>query len=190
MFYSTRNNQVVSRGSRREINTITESNVGASPRDSKLHHASARPRHLRHHTADRAHQCASEPAHSSPIRLPKTHIHRTPSELQLAQELLKADYCEHKMYARLVYGMSHQNEEEMHPLTVKSLRGVVNTHNQDSHRHADHQEDEKEKDDWEMCNQEEIHKDAMIDTRESSSVVSNDEAEEDDDDDFLFNLEM
>jgi hypothetical protein len=83
--------------------------------------------------------------------------------------------------------MSHQNEEEMHPLTVKSLRGVVNTHNQDSHRHAGHQEDEKEKDDWE-----EMHKDAMIDTRESSSVVSNDEAEEedDDDDDCLFNLEM
>ena len=117
------------------------------------------------------------PLRSLPIRLPRAHIHRTPSELQLAQELLKADYVERQMYARLVLGMSANTEDsksEMHPLTAKSLRGVVNTHNQEDRNNI------FKEDDWEVCYQE------MENTQWTTSIDSNDE----EDDDCLFHLEM
>lgn len=45
---------------------------------------------------------------SAPISLPKSHIHRTPSELQLEQSLLQAEYSDVRMYARLVRGMTER----------------------------------------------------------------------------------
>ncbi|KAL3785316.1 hypothetical protein HJC23_008880 [Cyclotella cryptica] len=99
----------------------------------------SRPRHI---TAEARASCDSisppRRAHapslhssSDPIRLPESHIHRTPSELQLAQELIKADFRDERMYTRLVNGMLlHYDDDEhsMHPLTVKSLKGLMSTH--------------------------------------------------------------
>eukprot|EP00571_Detonula_confervacea_P003335 CAMPEP_0172326560 /NCGR_PEP_ID=MMETSP1058-20130122/56911_1 /TAXON_ID=83371 /ORGANISM="Detonula confervacea, Strain CCMP 353" /LENGTH=180 /DNA_ID=CAMNT_0013043373 /DNA_START=156 /DNA_END=698 /DNA_ORIENTATION=- len=77
---------------------------------------------------------ASLPSSSSIIPLPKTHIHRTPSELQMADEVRRAEYDDVRMYARLVVGMQSQiqrgfqtNGGVVHPLSKKSLQGVVRT---------------------------------------------------------------
>ena len=71
---------------------------------------------------------------SSVIPLPKTHIRRTPSELQLADEVQRAEYDDVRMYTRLVVGMQsqiqrdyHSNGGVVHPLSKKSLQGVVRT---------------------------------------------------------------
>jgi len=68
------------------------------------------------------------------IPLPTTHIHRTPSELQFADEVRRAEYDDVRMYARLVVGMQNQisrdfraNGGVVHPLSRKSLQGVVRT---------------------------------------------------------------
>jgi len=88
---------------------------------------------------------------SAPISFPKSHIHRTPSELQLADEERKAEGHDVRMYARLVYGMQSRammhaarssggyggggggydanHPYNIHPLTQKSLMGVVSTKN-------------------------------------------------------------
>mmetsp|Transcript_14085 Transcript_14085/g.21163 ORF Transcript_14085/g.21163 Transcript_14085/m.21163 type:complete len:248 (-) Transcript_14085:310-1053(-) len=73
-------------------------------------------------------------ASSSIIPLPKSHIHRTPSELQLADDMRRAEYDDVRMYARLVVGMQSQIQREclenggvVHPLSQKSLQGVVKT---------------------------------------------------------------
>ena len=68
------------------------------------------------------------------IPLPATHIRRTPSELQLADEVRRAECDDVRMYARLVVGMQNQiardfrdNGGVVHPLFKKSLQGVVRT---------------------------------------------------------------
>lgn len=89
----------------------------------------------------------------------------------------------------------------MHPLTVKSLRGVVNTHRQDLSRRDDEEElvPFPELDNWEI-NYPQDETMAAVDDMDwdkrfkdvrgasSSSVVSNSDEEEEDD--FLFSLEM
>lgn len=71
----------------------------------------------------------------------------------------------------------------MHPLTVKSIRGVVNTHNHQGSVPDSLLEHEAtpESDDWEVCYQD--HEEA----NSRPSFVSNDEEEEDD---CVFDLEM
>mmetsp|Transcript_24235 Transcript_24235/g.50106 ORF Transcript_24235/g.50106 Transcript_24235/m.50106 type:complete len:240 (+) Transcript_24235:233-952(+) len=66
---------------------------------------------------------------SSSIPLPKSHIHRTPSELQLADDMRTAEYQDVRMYARLVVGMQSQclASGYVHPLSRKSLQGVIQT---------------------------------------------------------------
>ena len=90
----------------------------------------------------------------------------------------------------------------MHPLTVKSLRGVVNTHHQDLSRREEEEEEQvpfPELDSWEIgYPQDETMTcfDAMdvdrgfknVGCASSSSVISNSDEEEQDD--FLFSLEM
>lgn len=73
-------------------------------------------------------------ASSNIIPLPKSHIHRTPSELQLADDMRRAEYDDVRMYARLVVGMQSQIQREclvnggvVHPLSQKSLQGVLKT---------------------------------------------------------------
>ncbi|KAL3785314.1 hypothetical protein HJC23_008878 [Cyclotella cryptica] len=78
-------------------------------RRSKQHHARTTSRQTPHHG-----HAAPPPfptttaAASAPISLPKSHIHRTPSELQLEQSLLQAEYSDVRMYARLVRGMTER----------------------------------------------------------------------------------
>ena len=70
-------------------------------------------------------------ATSPPISLPKSHIHRTPSELQLASEIRRANNADARMWARLVLGMNSQIQRDfasgghVHPQSWKSLQGVI-----------------------------------------------------------------
>lgn len=71
---------------------------------------------------------------SAPISLPKTHIKRTPSELQLEALTLRAEDEDTRMYSRLFCGMRDQirrrcitSDEDVHPLSRKSLSGVIST---------------------------------------------------------------
>eukprot|EP01083_Nonionella_stella_P115543 342714_1 len=83
-------------------------------------------RHLlskrRPHAQDRALLSASIP-------MPKSHVHRTPSELQLADDMRRAEYEDVRMYARLVVGMQSQCMVSgyVHPLTKKSLQDILKT---------------------------------------------------------------
>lgn len=76
---------------------------------------------------------------SSIIPLPASHIRRTPSELQLVDETRRAEYDDVRMYARLVVGMQSQcvGRGYVHPLSKKSLAGVVRT------KQTDHDDLEK-----------------------------------------------
>jgi len=204
------------------INNISSTDAGFRHScRGKLHHSHrsdglsrSRPRHTTADTRANTTGSISPPnrraqapyihSTSAPIRLPESHIHRTPSELQLAQEQIKADFFDGRMYARLIYGMSHHCDEEersMHPLTAKSLRGVVNTHRQDLSRRDEEEEQVPfpDLDNWEISypqdetmtcvdgmDWDEGFKNAR--DASSSSVVSNSEEEEEDD--FLFSLEM
>mmetsp|Transcript_6241 Transcript_6241/g.13599 ORF Transcript_6241/g.13599 Transcript_6241/m.13599 type:complete len:193 (-) Transcript_6241:321-899(-) len=91
---------------------------------------------------------------SSTIPLPRSHIHRTPSEIQLADEVRRAEHDDVRMYARLVVGMQSQIQRDyytnggvIHPLSKKSLQGVVKT------KHANDEDlkklDGENEDDWE-----------------------------------------
>jgi len=73
---------------------------------------------------------------TSPISFPKSHIHRTPSELQLEQSQIQAEYSDVMMYTRLVKGMTEHgaalhttdssiDQNQGHVLSRKSLMGVV-----------------------------------------------------------------
>ena len=70
-------------------------------------------------------------ATSPPISLPKSHIHRTPSELQLASEIRRANDADARMWARIVLGMNSQIQRDfasgghVHPQSWKSLQGVI-----------------------------------------------------------------
>ncbi len=66
---------------------------------------------------------------SAPISLPKSHIRRTPSELQLADDMRRAEYEDVRMYARLVVGMQSQCVASgyVHPRTRKILNDMMKT---------------------------------------------------------------
>ena len=105
----------------------------------------------RRHTK-RHHHANAATAPSAPISLPKSHIHRTPSELQLEQSLIQAEYSDHMMYARLVRGMTergaalqqHPNQERGHELSRKSLMGVVECRQRPILEEGQHQDDDDE----------------------------------------------
>ncbi len=114
------------------------------------------PKRGRHHTTDK------ESLLSASIPLPKSHIHRTPSELQLADDVRRAEYEDVRMYARLVVGMQSQCMVSgyVHPLTKKSLQDILKTKqaNEDE-LGALHEEDA---DEWELSyNPEEDDEDAQ-----------------------------
>jgi len=70
-----------------------------------------------------------QPILSASIPLPKSHIHRTPSELQLCEDKRRADYEDVRMFSRLVVGIQSQcvRSGYVHPLTKKSLQDIVQT---------------------------------------------------------------
>jgi hypothetical protein len=90
-------------------------------------------RHLRTTNHGNSGHTNNAPTPSAPISFPKSHIHRTPSELQLEQSLLQAEYSDVMMYARLVRGMTERGAglqagtepQQGHVLSRKSLMGVV-----------------------------------------------------------------
>lgn len=111
---------------------------------------------------------------SSIIPLPKTHIHRTPSELQLADETRRAEYDDVRMYARLVVGMQsqiqrdyHSNGGVIHPLSKKSLAGVVKTKQANDDELG--KKVEEEEGGWEMTH---IEEEVLLDSTETSSSVT------------------
>jgi hypothetical protein len=103
----------------------------------------AKPRSARHHGKLHHHQASKNgPAFksprappSAPISFPKSHIRRTPSELQMEQSLIQAEQSDHIMYARLVRGMTERgaalhhgardDASGAHELSRKSLMGVL-----------------------------------------------------------------
>lgn len=83
---------------------------------------------------------SSSELYSKPVKIPASHIRRTPSELLLEELTLHAEWEDARMYSRLVCGMYDQlrrrsavsGEEDgdinvMHPLSRKSLQGIVKT---------------------------------------------------------------
>jgi len=69
------------------------------------------------------------PAVAASIPLPKSHIRRTPSELQLADATKQAEYENVRMFARLVCGIQSQCQHSgvVHPLTMMSLLTMQQT---------------------------------------------------------------
>mmetsp|Transcript_35479 Transcript_35479/g.57856 ORF Transcript_35479/g.57856 Transcript_35479/m.57856 type:complete len:204 (+) Transcript_35479:56-667(+) len=90
---------------------------------SSLPHRHLRSKRRHHHSN------ANDEQLSASIPLPKSHIHRTPSELQLADDMRRAEYEDVRMYARIVVGMQSQClvSGYIHPLTRKSLQDVLKT---------------------------------------------------------------
>mmetsp|Transcript_42350 Transcript_42350/g.72327 ORF Transcript_42350/g.72327 Transcript_42350/m.72327 type:complete len:172 (-) Transcript_42350:302-817(-) len=97
------------------------------------------------------------------IPLPSSHIRRTPSEIQIADEARRAEHDDVRMYARLVVGMRSQirrdylvNGGVVHPLSERSLRNVVKTKRADS----DDLEKSDSHDEWDFSFVEEQDPDA------------------------------
>ena len=97
---------------------------------------------------------------SAAIPLPKSHIHRTPSELQLDDDVRRAEHQDVRMYARLVVGMQSQCQVSgyVHPLTRKSLQDILRTRQandkelerKSSALHDIHHEEDEEQEDGEI----------------------------------------
>ena len=116
-----------------------------------------------------------QPLLSASIPLPKSHVHRTRSELQLADDVQRAEYEDVRMCVRLVVGMQSQciKSGYVHPLTEQSLRHILRTKDADEHelerklrkhyRAAAAAEPMEEDDDWEVS----YHRKA---TGENSSI--------------------
>jgi hypothetical protein len=81
---------------------------------------------------------ASSPPRSASIPIPRPHPRRTPSEVRReatrAQEVRRAERDDGRMYARIVAGIHSQLQRQcsqnrglVHPLSWRSLQGVVRT---------------------------------------------------------------
>ncbi|KAL3757575.1 hypothetical protein ACHAWU_006020 [Discostella pseudostelligera] len=133
------------------------------------HHPRTMSMRRRHPTTanDRSNNCRHLNLSAS-IPLPPSHIHRTPSELQLADDILRAEYEDVRMCVRLVSGMRSQclASGYVHPRTMQSVHDILKTkranenqlgvvENNNNHRHpqlpghAEEDEVEEEEDqDW------------------------------------------
>jgi len=115
----------------------------------------------RHH-----HSNANDEQLSASIPLPKSHIHRTPSELQLADDMRRAEYEDVRMYARIVVGMQSQClvSGYLHPLTRKSLHDILKTKQANEEELEKKLHDHVEEDEnWELAYDEE-RDDNSVDT--------------------------
>ena len=93
--------------------------------------------HWHHHRSTTAHHVAKRGRNhdraptvaSASIPLPKSHVHRTRSELQLADDVERAEFEDARMCVRLVVGMQSQciKSGYVHPLTQQSLHEVLRT---------------------------------------------------------------
>mmetsp|Transcript_24263 Transcript_24263/g.50837 ORF Transcript_24263/g.50837 Transcript_24263/m.50837 type:complete len:181 (-) Transcript_24263:131-673(-) len=123
---------------------------------------------------------------SAPISVPSSHIHRTPSELQLRKLTLRAEEEDARMYSRLLCGMYDQiscryfaSGGYVHPLSKKSFQGVINTKqakDQDlEHREQyPNSEDIDDDDGWSVSYtpvQEDIDNDNMVSFSSSATIT-------------------
>jgi len=181
--------------------------------------SSSLPRHHRSNMMRRPHFIANadDTQLSASIPLPKSHIHRTPSELQLADDTKRAEYEDVRMYARIVVGMQSQciNSGYVHPLTKKSLQDILKTKQADEDElEKSLREHEAEDDDqWELSFAEGEENDqgsvdsplpchpswtctkapTIVKSPSNGSIMSNlshAPQEVDEDDDCLFSLEL
>ena len=114
------------------VTTPSASPVGLS--SNALFFSSSMPsqpnRHQQHHTSMHLlrRSCNDQPRSAS-IPLPKSHVHRTRSELQLAEDVRRAEYEDVRMCVRLVVGMQSQciASGYVHPLTKHSLQEILRT---------------------------------------------------------------
>jgi hypothetical protein len=97
---------------------------------------------------------------SAPISLPETHIQRTHSELQFDADTLNAEYKDVVMYSRLMTGMHNQIQRRcttsgengtvnVHPLSWKSMRGIIKT-KQANDQELEQQQHDDGDDSWPM----------------------------------------
>jgi len=123
-------------------------------------------------------QTVTGAASSNIIPLPKSHIHRTPSELQLADDMRRAEYEDVRMYARLVVGMQNQiqrnclvNGGVVHPLSQKSLQGVLKTkqaNDEELMTMHDHQHHHHHSSEWGLSDCIEEHDENSVEEMSSS----------------------
>ena len=100
---------------------------------------------------------------SASIPLPQSHIHRTPSELQLADDILRAEYEDVRMCVRLVSGMRSQclASGYVHPRTMQSVQDILKTKRDQlellEHQEPlpEHEEEEEDEGDWGLAYEEE-----------------------------------
>mmetsp|Transcript_14857 Transcript_14857/g.22866 ORF Transcript_14857/g.22866 Transcript_14857/m.22866 type:complete len:189 (-) Transcript_14857:96-662(-) len=67
---------------------------------------------------------------SAPIPLPRTHLHRTRSEVALEEANKLADWRENQMYLRLLTGMIRRSQEkglDQNPKIIRSMENLVQT---------------------------------------------------------------
>ena len=161
-----------------------------------------------------------QPLLSASIPLPKSHVHRTRSELQLADDVQRAEYEDVRMCVRLVVGIQSQCVKSgyVHPLTEQCLREILRTKAADEHelerrirelhRAAAAAEPMEEEDDWEVSyhgnetgekpSTDPCHPagtpsgaPALVKSPRDGSMISNSSSEEyPEDDDCVFALEL
>jgi len=157
---------------------------------------------------------------SASIPLPKSHVPRTRSELQLADDVRRAEYEDVRMCVRLVVGMKSQciKSGYVHPLTEQSLRHILRTKAADEHelerklrehhRAAAAAKPMEEDDDWEVSYHRKATGEnssidpchpagtssgvpALVKSTSDGSMISNSSSEEyPEDDDCVFTLEL
>ncbi len=115
------------------MTTPSTSPLGLSPNALfSLSQPSQPNRHRQHHPSmhliRRSCNDRQQPPSAS-IPLPKSHVHRTRSELQLADDVQRAEYEDVRMCVRLVVGMQSQciKSGYVHPLTEQSLQEILRT---------------------------------------------------------------
>ncbi|KAL7548807.1 hypothetical protein ACHAWF_012065 [Thalassiosira exigua] len=163
------------------------------------------PRHQHHRSKRRHHPSDGKDKPyvlSASIPLPKSHIQRTNSELQLADDLRRAEYEDVRMYARLVVGMQSRCVATgyVHPLTQKSLQDILHTRQageEELERLHVHDEDD---DGWELSYDRDAQDENSVDspmpkTPSSGSMASNlsgvpQENRQEEEDECMFSLEL
>lgn len=114
-------NNTMKRNIRERDNTMISSSL---PDDRRQQPQSGTTKQLSNANHD---EKPPSPTPSTSIPLPKSHIHRTPSELQLADDQKKADYEDLRMFSRLVIGIQSRclSAGYVHPKTKTALDDIV-----------------------------------------------------------------
>ena len=151
--------------SKRMETMITPSTIPLGLSPNALFSSSLPNRHRRHHPSMHPLRRSCNDRQqllSASIPLPKSHIHCTRSELQLANDIQRAEYEDVRMCVRLVVGIQSQciKSGYVHPLTEQSLQDILRKKAADEHelerklrelhRAAAAAEPMEEEDDWEV----------------------------------------